>query len=66
MNPGELWRVPGVAGAAVVVQPGEGAYSLIRRGGSTPNGTTLDRFYGWNGGSKRTLHPGDVAFVEEL
>lgn len=66
MNPGELWNVPDVDGAALVVNPGEGAYSLIRRGGSTPNSATIERFYGWNGGQNRTLHPGDTVFVEAM
>lgn len=59
-------RLPDVTGRTTVVQPGDAPLGLIRR--LYPDhqpATLLARFYALNGGAHRTLHPGDVVFLDD-
>jgi len=59
-------RLPGVAGRATTVAPGDHAEALVER--LFPDGdqrVLLDRFLALNGGPHRTLLPGDVVFLDQ-
>lgn len=61
---GSIW-VPDCPGHSVVVEPGNGWYSLLSRCGQMSSTTNLTRVQEWNGGSNRMLRPGDLIFVPD-
>ena len=58
-------KVPGLAGRVTTVQAGDRAWTLIARLYPDANPPDLlDRFWMFNGGQHRILHPGDVVFLD--
>lgn len=63
--PDHAIRLPGVRGLTTVVRPGDRVWSIVARLRPEANPPHLfDRFYALNGGPHRTLHPGDVVFLD--
>lgn len=69
--PGQMIRVPGVPAMRGVVRDGDSPYAILKRFASAGVAPTepdayaarmLDKFFAWNGGQGRALHPGDVVF----
>jgi len=57
---------PGLPGRTTVVQPGDGPWRLVGRLYPGSNvAALLPRFYALNGGEHRTLHPGDVVYMDD-
>ena len=58
--------VPGLPGRTVTVNPGDGPWRLVGRlYPGVPVAPLLPRFYELNGGEHRTLHPGDLVFLDQ-
>ncbi len=60
--------LPDLPGVTAEILPGEGPYAAIKRMYPAENPYApgrLERFYDLNGGSGRTLQPGDVVFLDE-
>ena len=60
--------LPDLPGVTAKILPGEGPYAAIKRMYPAENPYApgrLERFYALNGGSGRTLQPGDVVFLDE-
>ena len=58
-------RVPDHAGHSVLVEPGNGWYSLLARCGQTQSPANLAKLQEWNGGPSRMLRPGELVFVPD-